>query len=721
MTTGIDSVDESMKLRQDAANAEVSAAEKALAAKAQYHKAISQIREDNLLDGLVGNGPSGSGGGWVNPATGHGVFGRDKVMFGRYDEAFRIDDTQLTALYNGNDIAKKIVKGFPDEMYRRGWTLVIPQDASGGAGSAGSAGRLATDQPSDGESGQAAPGSPLVDPLGAPPDNASGKGDYANLNGASSRQFGEAAPGASASYVSGSADTVQSKVRPGDPMGERLADPVTFPKDNRKAVNAGQDQGARADLAMAVETYANKLQLRGKAKEASVFGGLYGGGLLIVGADDGQDMAMPLDETRIRTVRYLSWVDRRFVFASTWYADIGPQFGEVETWEIINPFGGQANTRIHESRVVRFDGAPVDFLMRRRLLGWTLSVLQAPYDVMRQFDMSFQSIANLMSDLSQAVMSVNGLAQMISNDPQTLQTRMAMVDMSRSSGKMMFIDAENEKFERTPTPLNGVAETLHAIMLRMAAASEYPVAFLFGREPSGLNATGDADFRRFYDVIAGKIQADLEPKLRRLYTLILLAKDGPTQGSLPGMGIQFVWPKLYEPSETEQALIRWNMAQADSAYVTAGILLPEEVAASRFRGGELHLETEIDMGLRNEKKATAKLPPNQADKYKDAKQAAEDAKNAPPPVAAAKPGAPPVAAAKPTPQGRKDSVSISDIDMTGFAKWPGAQDPNLAARKSDDITLREDGVSYIVEEGHAAVLAHRWSGEKKVTAFIRTP
>ena len=67
MTTGIDSVDEIMKLRQDATNAEVSAAEKALAAKAQYHKAISQIREDNLLDGLVGIGPSGSGGGVGQP------------------------------------------------------------------------------------------------------------------------------------------------------------------------------------------------------------------------------------------------------------------------------------------------------------------------------------------------------------------------------------------------------------------------------------------------------------------------------------------------------------------------------------------------------------------------------------------------------------------------------------------------------------------------------
>jgi phage-related protein (TIGR01555 family) len=707
MTTGIDAVDAVLKTRQDSANAEVLSLDKALATKMQYQKDISAIRQDNLLDGLIGNGPSGSGGGWVNPVTGHGVFGRDKVMFGRYDEAFRIDDTQLTALYNGNDIAKKIVKGFPDEMFRRGWTLVIPQDSSQEGKNTG---RLATDQPSGGESGPAAPGSPLVDPLGAPPDNASGKSAYANLNGASSRQFGEAPPGASASYVSGAADTLQSKTRPGDPMGERLADPTTFPGDNRQATAPSADKDERANLALSVEAYANNLQLRARAKEASIFGGLYGGGLLIIGADDGQDMAMPLDETNIRTVRYLSWVDRRFIFASTWYADIGPKFGEVETWELINPFGGQANTRIHESRVVRFDGAPVDFLMRRRLLGWTLSVLQAPYDIMRQFDMSFQSIANLMSDLSQAVMSVNGLAQMISNDPKTLQTRMAMVDMSRSSGKMMFIDAENEKFQRTPTPLNGVAETLHAIMLRMAAAAEYPVAFLFGREPSGLNATGDADFRRFYDVISGKIQYDLEPKLRRLYTLIMSAKDGPTKGKVPSLGIQFVWPKLYEPSETEQAQIRLNMAQADAAYVAAGVLLPEEVATSRFRGGELHLETEIDIGLRSEKKKTAELPPNQADKYKDAKQAAANA----PPQPTTKPGTPP------QPQPRKDSVLLSDIIMSGCANWPGAKDPELQARKSDDIHLREDGGSYIVEEGHAAVLAHRWSGEKKVTAFIRS-
>ena len=69
--------------------------------------------------------------------------------------------------------------------------------------------------------------------------------------------------------------------------------------------------------------------------------------------------------------------------AHTYYEQIGPQYGEIEVYNVINPFGNQSNQYIHETRVLRFEGAPVDLLMRRRLAGWTLSVLQAPIDTMR--------------------------------------------------------------------------------------------------------------------------------------------------------------------------------------------------------------------------------------------------------------------------------------------------------------------------------------------------
>jgi phage-related protein (TIGR01555 family) len=656
-----------------------------------YYNYLSGIREDNLLDGLIGNnGPlSATGGGWSNGVTGLGTFGRDKVMQGRFHEPFRIDDPQLSGMYNGNDLAQRIVCTKPREMFRRGWILVIPEpdepegDDTSETNQDEPQEMGADERPLGGESGPAAPGSPLVDPMGAPPDNATSNanvgpsnvknGNDPQLTGENAAKPAsktpepsdnqksktadkdskttEVAPAATGAYTSnpmqvnkpvpGGAAKPTTPTDPvvGDPMGEKNAKGAITPGSNYKGApppTPGLDQGPStgsphpaakpgapspeqgsqndtAKMALDIEAYAARLGLIPRTLEASIFGRLYGGGLLIVGADDGTDMSEPLNEQAIKTIRYLSWIDRRFIFASTWYADIGPKYGEVETWQIVNPFGGQSNTRVHESRVIRFDGQPVDFLMRRRLLGWSLSVLQAPYDVLRQFDTSFQSISNLMADLSQAVMKINGLAQMISNDPKTLQTRMAMVDISRSSARMVFLDAENEEFSREPTPLTGVADVIEMQMLRVAAACEMPVAILFGREPSGLNATGDADFRRFYDTIAGAQKYELEPKLRRLYTLICLAQDAPTKGVCPERGVQFTWHKLYEPSEKEQAEIRWLMAQADDKYITNKTLMPEEVACSRFRSGDLHLDTEIELELRDEALDKMELPPSGAE------------------------------------------------------------------------------------------------------------
>ena len=139
-----------------------------------------------------------------------------------------------------------------------------------------------------------------------------------------------------------------------------------------------------------------------------------------------------------------------------------------------------------------------------------------------------------------------------------------------------------------------------------------PVALLFGREPSGLNATGDADFRQFYDKTSGEQRDYAEPRLRRVYDVIFAAKDGPTGGVPPARALEFVWHKLYEPSEKEQAEIRWLMAQGDEKYVANKILLPEEVALSRFRTGDLHLDTEIKTDLREKALETAELAPSGA-------------------------------------------------------------------------------------------------------------
>jgi phage-related protein (TIGR01555 family) len=589
-----------------------------------YIHALPSLRTDSLLDGLIGDTTSSGatyGGGWQNPLTGMGT-GRDKSIYSTYFEPIRIDDPTLAALWNGNDIAKRIVGARIKEMFRRGWVMNLP----------GSPGPKNTTPGQDGKGG-AAPlakqDSPPVAPASKAPPTPAPANDGAAAGPLPKEKKNRTDSIDPPELDRPNANGMPATSTPPDPhadqgeSGPTAPGPEAVPGKDLKTPPAG-DQNNNADIATEAEKYAKRLNYMAKMRESSVFGALFGGLVLIMGIDDGQEMSQPVDEKNIKSVQFLTPIDRRFVVAHTYYEMIGPRYGDVEVYNVINPFGNQSNQYIHETRVLRFEGAAVDLLMRRRLAGWTLSTLQAPIDTMRTFDQSQQSVGALMTDLAQAVMSINGLAQMISSDPTTLQTRMQLVDMSRSSSRMIYIDAQNEKFERKPTPLTGVADVINMQMLRLAAAAEMPVALLFGREPSGLNATGDADFRRFYDLVAGDQREILEPKLQYLFKMIFLAKDGPTKGQLPPGDITFTFHKLYEPTELEQSTIRFNMAQADDLYINNGTLLPEEVAMSRFRSGDLHLDTEIQGDLRREKLASAELAPSGAEKAK-AEQANKDA------------------------------------------------------------------------------------------------
>ena len=74
--------------------------------------------------------------------------------------------------------------------------------------------------------------------------------------------------------------------------------------------------------------------------------------------------------------------------------------------------------------------------------------------------------------------------------------------------------------------------------------------------------------------------------------LLFLSKRGPTKGSLPAnWSIQF--GRLWQLSELEQAQLRKTQADADVAYVNAGVLSTTEVAESRFGGDLYSTETRL--------------------------------------------------------------------------------------------------------------------------------
>jgi len=339
--------------------------------------------------------------------------------------------------------------------------------------------------------------------------------------------------------------------------------------------------------------------------DAMCWGRLYGGGLLYIGADDGRYPNEPLNETNIRTISYVRALDRRDVIPQSWYQDpMHPNFGLPETYRlVIMPSAAGVpvltNVVVHESRTIAFRGARTSLRVRRQMFGWDHSIIQAVWAELKSFAAVWGSIDNLVADASQAVFKIDGLIQALAEgDTQRILDRMALIDRTRSAQRAVVLDAGTEDFTRVPTPFAGLPELIDRTKERLASALGYPVTVLFGTSPGGMNATGESDLRNWYAAIKNYRRLAVAPRLRRLFQLIWLAKDGPTRGRIPkDWSLDF--PSLWDMSPAEEAAVHAQQAGADVAYINAGVATAEEIATSRFAGAEGYaLRTNLNLEAR---------------------------------------------------------------------------------------------------------------------------
>ena len=329
---------------------------------------------------------------------------------------------------------------------------------------------------------------------------------------------------------------------------------------------------------------------------------VFGGGAVFVGADDGQDPMMPLDTARIRSIRFLVTLDRRDLVPLTFISDkLAPNYGDPETFQLIRyaAGGAAANAIVHASRIVRFEGSLTTLRRRVQLRGWGESELQRLYDVLAKFNGSWEATGALLMEASQGVFKMKNLFAMMASDKRdVLKTRLEMMDLARSVSRSILVDADGESFERIEVgALTGLAQVLDKFLLMLAGAAEIPVTILMGQAPAGLSATGDSDVRWFYDRVKSAQASILGPRLLHLTRLMLAAHDSPTGGVVPSdLSVEFA--PLWQMTPLEQATLRNQVAQTDTAYITAGVLTPEEVATSRFRDDGWSVETNVDLGVR---------------------------------------------------------------------------------------------------------------------------
>lgn len=397
------------------------------------------------------------------------------------------------------------------------------------------------------------------------------------------------------------------------------------------------DDGKRLGDAMA--NVMAELGVAQKFRDAGAMERALGGAAILPVLDgDVGDLRAPMpDEPNIRRVTALHVIQPRELVPSSWYADLmDPRFRFPERYRFvpISVLGYPTKptyVEIHASRLIIFDGVrcvPHHVIGER--IGWGDSVFLRVRQVASDFGIAWGSASTLLQKFAQATYAMDNLHATLAkaDGMQQVRDRIALMDELASTIRAAVIDGK-DKYSREPTPVSGMSDLLIQLAQRVAAAAEMPVTRLMGMSPAGLNATGESDTRTWYDSVE-VYRRQYEPKVRQLLRLLWLSSDGPSEGIEPET-YSLDWPPLWQPTEAEIAKTRLDVANADKLYaIDIGAVSPATIARSRWGGDSYSMDMHVD-----DDELDAMEEHEQAlqdAQLEEAKNAAEAAKNPPPPA-----------------------------------------------------------------------------------------
>lgn len=362
-----------------------------------------------------------------------------------------------------------------------------------------------------------------------------------------------------------------------------------------EALKHGFDLNLKSDeLNAFVEDALDDLEWEERAATAIKWTRLYGGALIVMLIDDGRGLEEPVDWEHIRSIDELRVYERSIVqpdYASLYQQDYGgkgvgnrvSKFGQPEYYYVSSIYG---SFKVHESRCLVFrNGVLPEQTSNATYLFWGMPEYVRIRRALRETVTAHTDSVKLLERSVQAIYSMKGLASLLTTDDGENQVlkRLQLVDTSRGLLNSIAIDSEGEQYDFKTFQFSGVKDVIDATCNMLSALTNIPQTILFGRSPTGMNATGDSDFESYYNFVEKIQRLMLKRNLRTLLDVVFRA--GIASGDVaeePDYKLEF--KPLWSLSDTEQAAVDQTKAQtalvkAQTAqtYVDMQALDPTEV------------------------------------------------------------------------------------------------------------------------------------------------
>lgn len=272
-------------------------------------------------------------------------------------------------------------------------------------------------------------------------------------------------------------------------------------------------------------------------KEGLKWGNLYGGALGLIILEGQDDLSEPINYDLILPGSYkgLMIIDRwdGVSPSSELVQDLSdpdrglPEYYTISSQET-NGMAG-SSLRVHHSRVLRFIGRELPAVERRTEMYWGGSILEPILEELLKRDNTSANIAALIFQANLKVFGIDefgsdmGMASE-STRKEMYDTVTAMNTLMSSQGIMLM--GKEDQFETKQYSFSGLSDVYELFMLDISGATGIPATILFGREPAGMNATGESDLQIYYDKISTDQESKLEPLINRLLKILCLSTIG---------------------------------------------------------------------------------------------------------------------------------------------------------------------------------------------------
>ncbi len=318
-----------------------------------------------------------------------------------------------------------------------------------------------------------------------------------------------------------------------------------------------------------------RTQLIEKLKRGLMWGRLYGGALgvmLIRHQGDNLEEPLNIDAIMPDDFKGLLIFDRwNGVNPSSELVDeIGDdEYGLPKYYTVSDPDSGAA-VRVHYSRCIRFIGNLLPYWEELAEMQWGASVIEAVFDELKKRDNVSWNIAQLTFMANIRVLKMHDLGQLLStSDEQSrreLYSTLQAQNWLLSNMGAQILDAE-DGMESHQYTFGGLAECYQQFIMDIAGAAEIPVTKLFGRSPSGMNATGESDLQNYYDMVGEKQESILRPILNKLLPIVCVSVFGAVPEDF-----DFEFEPVAEPSDEERTELAKSGTDNVVAAFNAGLI-----------------------------------------------------------------------------------------------------------------------------------------------------